>query len=69
MNYLFQSPGAETMVVHAAKSNWHAVNSVDKNGTAMWHNNVETDDSNIDYQQSAISYAEIGNEETIDMTD
>ena len=35
----------------------------------MWHNNVETDDSNIDYQQSAISYAEISNEETIDMTD
>ena len=35
----------------------------------MWHNNVETGDSNIDYQQSAISYAEIGNEETIDMTD
>ena len=35
----------------------------------MWHNNVEIDDSNIDHQQSAISYAEIGNEETIDMAD
>ena len=28
MNYLLQCPGAEPVLVHTAKSNWHAVNSV-----------------------------------------
>ena len=50
-SFLLQPPGAEPMLVLAAKSNWHAVNSV-----VVWsvdvrtkrNSNVETDDNDED---------------------
>ena len=51
MNYLVQPPGAEPILNLAAKSNWHAVNSVVVWSVDMrtkWNNNVETDDNEED---------------------